>query len=82
MFEITVDSNFTINNTDSLFQNDLQHRVFVQFKRKLYMMNGVKKTMLTMLDVSQSIFYDQAHCENQFLAITNATVSHELRNPL
>jgi len=26
--------------------------------------------------------YEQVHAENQFLAITNATVSHELRNPL
>ena len=26
--------------------------------------------------------YEQVHNENQFLAITNAAVSHELRNPL
>ena len=26
--------------------------------------------------------YEQAHVENTFLSITNATVSHELRNPL
>ena len=26
--------------------------------------------------------YEQVHAENEFLAITNATVSHELRNPL
>jgi len=26
--------------------------------------------------------YEEVFAENQFLAITNATVSHELRNPL
>jgi signal transduction histidine kinase len=26
--------------------------------------------------------YEQVYAENEFLAITNATVSHELRNPL
>jgi signal transduction histidine kinase len=26
--------------------------------------------------------YEKVHAENEFLAITNATVSHELRNPL
>jgi len=26
--------------------------------------------------------YEDVHAHNQFLAITNATVSHELRNPL
>jgi len=35
-----------------------------------------------MVDVSQTILYEQVFAENQFLAITNATVSHELRNPL
>lgn len=32
--------------------------------------------------MSQTILYEQVNAENQFLAITNATVSHELRNPL
>jgi signal transduction histidine kinase len=26
--------------------------------------------------------YEKVNAENEFLAITNATVSHELRNPL
>ena len=82
VFEVTVDSNLTMNQTDSLFQGNMQSRVFVQFKRKVYEMGGIKKTMLTMQDVSQSIFFDQAHAEKQFMAITNATVSHELRGPL
>jgi signal transduction histidine kinase len=38
--------------------------------------------MLQFINVSKDIMYEQVHAENEFLAITNATVSHELRNPL
>ena len=38
--------------------------------------------MIQIIDVTQTIMYEQVHNENQFLAITNATVSHELRNPM
>jgi signal transduction histidine kinase len=33
-------------------------------------------------NISQSIFYENQKYENQMLTIINATVSHELRNPL
>jgi hypothetical protein len=38
--------------------------------------------MVKIIDVTQSILYEQVFAENEFLSITNATVSHELRNPL
>jgi hypothetical protein len=38
--------------------------------------------LLQLIDISTQIMYEQVHAENEFLAITNATVSHELRNPL
>jgi hypothetical protein len=38
--------------------------------------------MVSIVDITKSILYEDVHAENQFLAITNATVSHELRNPL
>jgi signal transduction histidine kinase len=34
------------------------------------------------IDISDSILYDQSKAENEFLSLMNATVSHELRNPL
>ena len=55
---------------------------FFNIHKKKYMKNGVEKTMIQIVDVSQQILYEQVHAENEFLAITNATVSHELRNPL
>jgi signal transduction histidine kinase len=38
--------------------------------------------MLQIIDISQSIKYNQKIIENEMLGILNATVSHELRNPL
>ena len=38
--------------------------------------------MLQIIDVSHGIMYDQQKAENSFLAMINACVSHELRNPL
>ena len=55
---------------------------YVQIKVAKYFNNGKEKTVVKIVDVSKSIMYEQLHAENQFLAITNATVSHELRNPL
>ena len=38
--------------------------------------------MLQVIDVSDSILLDQQKADNKLLDIINATVSHELRNPL
>ena len=38
--------------------------------------------MLQIVDVSDSVHYDQSKEQNEMLSILNATVSHELRNPL
>jgi signal transduction histidine kinase len=55
---------------------------FVQFRKKLYKKGNEQRIMLQIIDVSNQILYEQVYAENEFLAITNATVSHELRNPL
>ena len=39
-------------------------------------------TIIQIQDVSDSVLYTEAKTENQVLSMTNATVSHELRNPL
>mmetsp|Transcript_13766 Transcript_13766/g.23487 ORF Transcript_13766/g.23487 Transcript_13766/m.23487 type:complete len:84 (+) Transcript_13766:3-254(+) len=33
-------------------------------------------------DISKSVLYDQAKAQSELLALINATVSHEMRNPL
>ena len=65
-----------------LVDKDSSQKRYVQIKKKKYIKNGISKTLIQIIDISQSILYEQVHAENQFLAITNATVSHELRNPL
>ena len=62
--------------------NDVLSKSYFQIKLKHYIKEGETKKMVQLVDVSKSIMYEQLHAENQFLAITNATVSHELRNPL
>ena len=41
-----------------------------------------ERVMVHIIDVSDSILYDQSKEQNEMLSILNATVSHELRNPL
>jgi len=38
--------------------------------------------MLQFIDITKSIMYEDVNLQNEFLTVTNATVSHELRNPL
>jgi signal transduction histidine kinase len=38
--------------------------------------------MIQIINISDSILYDKSKAENEFLQVINATVSHELRNPL
>ena len=38
--------------------------------------------MLQIIDITSSISLDEKIVENEMLGIINATVSHELRNPL
>ena len=35
-----------------------------------------------MIDISDKMLYNEAKAEKKFLTLMNATVSHELRNPL
>ena len=70
------------SNVENEEDNITGFKHYIQFKKKNYTKNGVEKTLIQIIDISQTILYEQVHAENQFLAITNATVSHELRNPL
>ena len=70
------------SNVENEEDNTTGIKHYIQFKKKNYTKNGVEKTLIQIIDISQTILYEQVHAENQFLAITNATVSHELRNPL
>lgn len=58
---------------------------FVQLKiKKIQDRRNTKKSMILIqiIDVSHKILYDESKAEKHFLSLINATVSHELRNPL
>ena len=38
--------------------------------------------MIKLIDVTDTVNYDLSKEQNELLALINATVSHELRNPL
>ena len=46
------------------------------------MKNDYHQTIIQIIDISDSIFYDQEKAQSEFLGLINACVSHELRNPL
>ena len=41
-----------------------------------------KSTMIQIIDVSKEILYDKEKAHTELLNLINATVSHEMRNPL
>jgi len=55
---------------------------YVQIKMTQFDQEGVKSTMLQVIDISTTIMLDEQKADNKLLDIINATVSHEMRNPL
>jgi len=47
-----------------------------------YEQNGKTSIMVQIIDISSNILYDRQRADNKFLALINACISHELRNPL
>ena len=41
-----------------------------------------EKIVLQMIDVSSKMLYNEVKAEQEFVTMINATISHELRNPL
>ena len=40
------------------------------------------KTLIQIIDMSDKMLYNEVKAEQSFLTLINATVSHELKNPL
>lgn len=67
---------------DRTVKNMGDTKFYFKIKFKKYMKNQEMKTMIQVVDITQNVLYEEVYAQNQFLYITNATVSHELRNPL
>ena len=55
---------------------------FVRIKKQEYQRKGATNCMIQVHDISKSIMFDQIQNEKQLYEIINATVSHEMRNPI
>ena len=75
-----------ISTSDSLENKKFE---YIYFKTKQISSSDIfdgneksEKTLVQMVDVSHKMLYNKVKAKKQFLEIINATVSHELRNPL
>lgn len=54
--------------------------------KKLHILNQdsslSNQIMLSIVDISQKILFDNKKAENEMLTLINSTISHEMRNPL
>ena len=55
---------------------------YVQIKRQLLVVDDQKMQVLQIIDISKDIMYSVASGEKKLIELINATVSHEMRNPL
>ena len=51
-------------------------------KRGVVQLGGETQYIIQLIDISPKIFYDELKAEEEFTAIINSTISHEMRNPL
>ena len=55
---------------------------YVQIKRQKFKSDTRDYDMLKIIDVSMDVLYERSQGEKKLLTVINATVSHEMRNPL
>ena len=55
---------------------------YVQIKLSKFKRNNKTKHIIQIINISNTILYNQSVAENKALGMINACVSHELRNPL
>jgi signal transduction histidine kinase len=54
----------------------------VKIKRQIVEEEDITLEVLLMIDVTKEVLYNKANGEKKLLALINATVSHEMRNPI
>ena len=56
---------------------------YIQFKKQIqYQEEETNLQVLKIVDISNEIMYDIANGEKKLLSLINATVSHDMRNPI
>ena len=57
-------------------------KVYVKLSKTSFTHNFEETIMLQIIDMTNAVLYDQSKEQNELLSLLNATVSHEMRNPL
>ena len=71
---------FQLKEENIVEENSLK---FVQAKKKMLKLDDGKKIkVLQIIDISNQIMYERAKGDKKLLTLINATVSHEMRNPI
>ena len=73
---------FGLNLTQEKVDDPSTCQHFVQLKCKEFYSNGKQMKMIQIVDVTHHILYTEYKAKIEFTSMINATVSHELRNPL
>ena len=60
----------------------MQDYKYVQIKMQSIKQYNKQQYLIQIIDISGQIMYDIATGEKKFLQLINATVSHEMRNPI
>ena len=82
-FKDLLDSNYeSIINQIYVITNNENENNYVQIKLTKMNISDEERVLIQMVDISDTILYQQQKNQNDQLALINVTVSHELRNPL
>ena len=76
--DIDIIGSYRSNNSDSAYK----HVRYIQIKRQIFKSNIKRYQQLQLIDISDQIMMKMAQGEKKLLALINATVSHEMRNPI
>jgi hypothetical protein len=55
---------------------------YVQIKNKILTQNSEKVNLLQLIDLSSQVMFEFAKGDKKLMSLINATVSHEMRNPI
>ena len=55
---------------------------YFQIKKTKTKIGATTRTTLQLMDLSADIFYNEMKAQEQYINMSNATLSHEVRNPL
>lgn len=72
---------FKILDLQEQNENNMNFK-YVQIKNKMITQDSEKVNLLQIIDLSSQVMFEFAKAEKRLMSLINATVSHEMRNPI